>query len=191
MRPVPAAIDPFHAVAIGALAHQLAAEGRSVIHMEYGQPSTGAPAAAIATAHRVLDADPMGYWESAALKARIARHYAESCGAHITPEQVILTCGASPALVLALSTLFAPGDRVALARPGYVAYRNTLKALHIAPVELACGEAQRYQLTAADLAAVDPAVQGVILASPANPTGAGSAPPGQGLWSWRRRAAAP
>ena len=176
MRPAPPAIDPFHAISIGALAHQLAAQGRSIIHMEYGQPSTGAPAAAIATAHRVLDADPMGYWESAALKARIARHYAESCGAHITPEQVILTCGASPALVLALSTLFAPGDRVALARPGYVAYRNTLKALHIAPVELACGEAQRYQLTAADLAAVDPAVQGVILASPANPTGTLIAP---------------
>jgi aspartate/methionine/tyrosine aminotransferase len=73
--------------------------------------------------------------------------------------------------VLALSTLFAPGARVALARPGYVAYRNVLKALHMQPVELDCGEAERFQLTAAALAALAPAPDGVILASPANPTG--------------------
>jgi aspartate/methionine/tyrosine aminotransferase len=167
---MPAQIDPFHAIAIGGLAHKLATEGRSVIHMEYGQPSTGAPAAAIAMAHRVLDADPMGYWESPGLKERIAQHYAES-GISIAPEQVILTNGASPALVLALNTLFAPGARVALARPGYVAYRNVLKALHLEPVELACGEAERFQLTSAALASLDPLPQGVILASPANPTG--------------------
>ncbi|MEJ5976787.1 aminotransferase class I/II-fold pyridoxal phosphate-dependent enzyme [Novosphingobium sp. PS1R-30] len=166
-----AAIDPFHAIAIGELAYQLASQGRSVIHMEYGQPSTGAPAAAIAIAHEVLDADPMGYWENPQLKERIARLYAEEHGVTIAPNQVILTCGASPALVLALSTLFAPGARVALARPGYVAYRNTLKALHMEPVELDCGEAERFQLTAAALAAVEPAPQGVIIASPANPTG--------------------
>ena len=166
-----AAIDPFHAIAIGELAYALAARGRSVIHMEYGQPSTGAPAAAIEVAHRVLDADPMGYWENPGLKARIAARYGEEHGVIIAPEQVILTCGASPALVLALSTLFAPGARVALARPGYVAYRNTLKALHMEPVELDCGEAERFQLTAAALAAVEPAPQGVIIASPANPTG--------------------
>ena len=166
-----AEIAPFHAIAIGELAYALQAQGRSVIHMEYGQPSTGAPAAAIAVAHRVLDADPMGYWENPELKARIARHYAEAHGVAVAPEQVILTCGASPALVLALNCLFAPGARVALARPGYVAYRNTLKALHIEPVEVACGEGERFQLTAAALAAVDPAPDGVIVASPANPTG--------------------
>ncbi|HMO67645.1 MAG TPA: aminotransferase class I/II-fold pyridoxal phosphate-dependent enzyme [Novosphingobium sp.] len=166
-----AKIDPFHAIAIGELAYRLAAQGLSVIHMEYGQPSTGAPAPAIAAAHRVLDADPMGYWENPGLKERIARHYAEAYGVGIAPEQVILTCGASPALVLALNTLFAPGDRVAMARPGYVAYRNTLKALHLDPVELDCGEAERFQLTAAALAALDPAPAGVIVASPANPTG--------------------
>ena len=168
---MPAEIDPFHAIAIGELAYALQAQGRSVIHMEYGQPSTGAPAAAIAVAHRVLDADPMGYWENPELKARIARHYAEAHGVMVAPEQVILTCGASPALVLALNCLFAPGARVALARPGYVAYRNTLKALHIEPVEIACGEAERFQLTAAALAALDPPPDGVIVASPANPTG--------------------
>ena len=173
---MPAPIDPFHAIAIGELAYRLAAQGQSVIHMEYGQPSTGAPSAAIAVAHKVLDADPMGYWENPALKQRIARHYAERYGAVVVPEQVILTCGASPALVLALNCLFAPGDRVALARPGYVAYRNTLKALHIEPVELDCGEAERFQLTAEAVAALDPAPAGLIVASPANPTGTVIAP---------------
>ena len=166
-----AEIDPFHAIAIGELAYRLAAQGRSVIHMEYGQPSTGAPAPAIAAAHCVLDADPMGYWENPGLKERIARHYAEAYGVAVAPEQVILTCGASPALVLALNTLFAPGDRVALARPGYVAYRNTLKALYLEPVEIACSAEERFQLTAEALAALDPAPRGVIVASPANPTG--------------------
>lgn len=166
-----AQIDPFHAIAVSGLAHRLKAEGRSIIHMEFGQPSTGAPAAAIAAAHRVLDSDPMGYWESPALKARICQHYAETYGVAVDPARILLTCGASPALVLALSMSFAPGARVAIARPGYVAYRNTLKAMHIEPVELPCGEAERFQLTAAALAALDPAPDGVIIASPANPTG--------------------
>ena len=166
-----AQIEPFHAIAVSGLAHRLKAEGRSIIHMEFGQPSTGAPAAAIAAAHRVLDSDPMGYWESPALKARICQHYAETYGVEVDPSRILLTCGASPALVLALSMSFAPGARVAIARPGYVAYRNTLKAMHIVPVELPCGEAERFQLTAAALAALEPAPDGVIIASPANPTG--------------------
>ncbi len=166
-----AKIDPFQAIAVSGLAHRLKEEGRSVIHMEFGQPSTGAPAAAIAEAHRVLDADPMGYWESPVLKARIVGHYAEWYGVEISPARITLTCGASPALVMALNMSFAPGDRVAFARPGYVAYRNNLKALHMVPVELGCGEAERFQLTAAAIAALDPAPKGIILASPANPTG--------------------
>ncbi len=166
-----AQIEPFHTMSVSALAHRLKAEGRSVIHMEFGQPSTGAPPAAIAEAHRVLDADPMGYWESQPLKLRICRHYAETYGVTLDPAQIVLTCGASPALVLALSMSFAPGARVAMARPGYVAYRNNLRALHMEPVELDCGAAERYQVSAAALAALDPAPDGVILASPANPTG--------------------
>lgn len=166
-----AQVEPFHAIAISRLAHDLAAEGRDIIHMEFGQPSTGAPAEAIAAARRILDTDPMGYWESVRLMERIARHYAEAHGVHVEPEQVILTCGASPAFVLALSCLFAPGARVAIARPGYVAYRNTLKALYLEPVELACGPAERFQITAKALAALDPAPDGLIIASPANPTG--------------------
>ncbi|TYQ18541.1 UNVERIFIED_ORG: aspartate/methionine/tyrosine aminotransferase [Zoogloea ramigera] len=166
-----AQLEPFHAIAISRLAHALKAQGRSIIHMEFGQPSTGAPPAAIARAHAVLDDDAMGYWESAPLKQRLARHYHERYGVTVDPERFILTCGASPALVLALNSLFSPGDRVALARPGYVAYRNALKALHLEPVEIACGPEVRYQLTAAALAAIEPAPHAVIIASPANPTG--------------------
>ena len=172
----PATIAPFHAISVSRVAHRLQAQGRSIIHMEFGQPSTGAPAAAIAEAHRVLDSDAMGYWESPELKARIARHYTETQGAVVAPEQIVLTCGASPALVLALNTAFGPGARVALARPGYVAYRGTLAALHMVPVELACGPAERYQITAAALERLDPAPDGLILASPANPTGTIIAP---------------
>ncbi len=164
-------IEPFQAIAISRLAHQLKAQGRSIIHMEFGQPSTGAPRAAIVAAHRVLDTDGLGYWESPALKARLARHYRDAYGLDIDPERFILTCGASPALVLALSASFSPGDRVALARPGYVAYRNTLRALHMTPVEIARGAQDRFQLSAAALAALDPPPAGVIIASPANPTG--------------------
>ena len=166
-----AQLDPFHAVGISRLAHALKAQGRSIIHMEFGQPSTGAPKAAIAQAHQMLDADNMGYWESTPLKERLARFYDERYGIKVDAGRFVMTCGASPALVLALNSLFSPGERIALARPGYVAYRNTLKALHMEPVEIACGAEVRYQLTAAALAAIEPAPAGVIIASPANPTG--------------------
>ena len=169
-------IEPFQAIAISRLARALQAEGRSVIHMEFGQPSTGAPRAAIERAHAVLDTDGLGYWESPALTARLARHYAESYGLDVHPDRFILTCGASPALVLALASTFAPGDRVATARPGYVAYRNTLKALRMTPVEIDCGPETRFQITAEALAALDPAPAGLIIASPANPTGTIIAP---------------
>jgi len=166
-----AAVDPFFAISISRLAHAMKAAGEPVIHMEFGQPSTGAPAAAVARAQQVLAEDGMGYWESPALKQRIADYYRDTHGVAVDAEQVILTCGASPAFVLALTCAFAPGARVALARPGYVAYRNTLKALHMVPVEIGCGEAERFQLTAAAVEALDPAPDGLIVASPANPTG--------------------
>lgn len=162
-------IDPFYAMEINRLAHRL--EGVRVIHMEYGQPSTGAPAAALSVAHQVLDRDAMGYWESAALQEGLSAHYRRCYGLSIAPERFILTCGASPALVLALTAFFSPGDKVALARPGYVAYRNVLKALHLEPVEIACGPETRYQLAASHIEALAEAPQGVIVASPANPTG--------------------
>jgi aspartate/methionine/tyrosine aminotransferase len=168
---MPAEIDPFYAMDINRLAHRLKGEGRSIIHMEYGQPSTGAPRKAIEVAHRILDTDAMGYWESPDLKAGLARHYQRMYGLDIDPERFVLTCGASPSLVLALASNFNAGDRIATARPGYVAYRNVLKALHLVPVEIACGAETRFQLAAAHLETMEPAPKGVIVASPANPTG--------------------
>jgi len=168
---MPADIQPFYAIQLSRIAHALKAEGRSILHMEFGQPSTGAPKAALAAAHRILDSEAMGYWESAELTARIARHYQETYGVTIDPEAVVLTCGASPALVLALSSAFEAGARVSIARPGYVAYRNVVKALHMTALEIPCGPEVGYQLSARALAAQDPAPDGVIVASPANPTG--------------------
>lgn len=164
-------IEPFRAISVSRLAHEMKAQGRSIIHMEFGQPSTGAPAAAIAQAHRILDSEPGGYWESPALRARIAKLYDDRYGVAVDPERIVMTAGASPALVLALMMRFQPGDHVAIARPGYVAYRNTLKALHMEPVEIDCGPEVRFQLTAEALRALNPAPAGVIIASPANPTG--------------------
>ena len=164
-------VAPFQALAISRRARELGAQGRSIIHMEFGQPATGAPQKSIAVAHRVLDTDPLSYWESPALKAGLAQHYRHAYGVAVDPEQFILTCGASPALVLALASRFNAGERIALAVPGYCAYRNTLRALHLVPVEIRCGPQTRFQLTAASLEQIDPAPAGVILASPANPTG--------------------
>jgi aspartate/methionine/tyrosine aminotransferase len=164
-------VEPFRAIELSRLAHSLAAEGRSILHMEFGQPSSGAPATALAAARHALDTDRMGYWESPALKARLAALYLERYGIEPDPDQFLITCGASAALVLALSISFRAGDRIAMARPGYVAYRNTVRALDMVPVEIPCGPETRYQLSADALAAIDPAPAGVIIASPANPTG--------------------
>ncbi|HET9159328.1 MAG TPA: aminotransferase class I/II-fold pyridoxal phosphate-dependent enzyme, partial [Caulobacteraceae bacterium] len=164
-------IEPFHAIAISKVAHELKGQGASIIHMEFGQPSTGAPPAAIARAHAVLDSDPMGYWASEPLKARISQLYRDRYGVEVETDRLTLTAGASPALVLALASAFQPGAAIAFARPGYVAYRNTVKALHLTPIEIGCDAAVRFQLTADALAELDPAPAGVIIASPANPTG--------------------
>lgn len=169
-------IEPFHAITISRMAHKLSVEGRSVLHMEFGQPSARAPKSAIAAAHRALDSEPIGYWESPVLRERIARYYADWHGVDVDPDNVILTCGASPALVLALLTAFDAGSRVAFARPGYVAYRNSLKSLHMTPVEIACGARRRFQLSAEALVEAGPGIDGVIIASPANPTGTIIAP---------------
>ena len=169
-------IDPFYAIGLSLLARRLEAEGAPIIHMEFGQPSTGAPAGAVAAAHRALDSDPGSYWESQELRVRLSRHYQETYGVDLPAGRILLTCGASPALVLALSARFAAGDRVALARPGYVAYRNTLRALHLEPVEIPCGPEVDYQMTASALERIEGPLAGVIIASPANPTGSILAP---------------
>jgi len=166
-----APVQPFHAVAINRLAHELARHGRDVIHMEVGQPSAGAPEAALQAAERAMRSDKLGYWESGALKERIARHYRDWYGVEVEPERVILTPGASGALLLAFAVLLDAGDPVAMGRPGYPAYRNVLNALGMQPVELPCGAESRFQPTAAMVEALDPAPAALIVASPANPTG--------------------
>lgn len=164
-------VEPFYAMEISRMAHRLKGEGRSILHMEFGQPSTGAPAKAIALAHRILDNDPMGYWDSPKLAESLAGLYLRRYGVRVDPKRFILTCGASPALVAALAANFKPGDSVVTARPGYVAYRNVLKALHLTPVEIGCGPETRYQLAARHLEEMKEPPKGVIVASPANPTG--------------------
>lgn len=175
----PAPVAQFQAITISRLAHQLKAEGRSILHMEFGQPSTGAPPRAIAVAHEQLDAEPGGYWESPHLRERIAQLYADRHGLTIDPARVILTCGASPALVLTLSALFAPGDRIAFTRPGYVAYRNTISALGRTPIEIEAGPDTRFQIAASHVENLADPPAGIIIASPANPTG--TMIPGTGL----------
>ena len=164
-------VQPFHAVDINRLANDLARRGVDVIHMEVGQPSAGAPGTALEAAARALRSDRLGYWESGELKERIARHYRDWYGVELEPARVILTPGASGALLLAFTVLLEPGSRVALGRPGYPAYRNVLQALGMQPVELPCGPGTRFQPTAAMVAALNPAPAALIVASPANPTG--------------------
>lgn len=164
-------VEPFHAVTINRLAHERARRGLDVIHMEVGQPSAGAPRAALEAAAQAMRTERLGYWESGALKERIARHYLDWYGVDLAPARVILTPGASGGLLLAFTVLLDAGDRVAMGRPGYPAYRNVLRALGMEPVELPCGPQTRYQPTAAMIDAMDPAPAALVVASPANPTG--------------------
>jgi len=164
-------VAPFYAVEINRLANARERLGLPVIHMEVGQPSAGAPAAAIAAGHRALAECPQGYWESGALAERLERHYQDAYGLAIDHKRIILTMGASAALVLAMSVLFDRGARVAVPRPGYPAHRNSLHALGLEPVEFDCGADTRFQPTAAMVAAFEPAPAGLILTSPSNPTG--------------------
>ena len=139
--------------------------------MEFGQPSTGAPPRAIAAAHARLDSEPGGYWESQALRERIAALYEQRHGLTISADRIVLTSGASPALTLVLAGLFSPGDRIAFVRPGYVAYRNAVIALGRVPVEIAADASTRFQISAGHIDALAEAPAGLIVASPANPTG--------------------
>jgi aspartate/methionine/tyrosine aminotransferase len=164
-------IVPFYAGEINRQAAGLARAGRSIIPMHLGQPTRGPSEATIAAAARALEVGPNGYWESHELKERLVEHYREWYGVEIATNRIVLTNGASAALVAVFASMFATGERVAVARPGYPAYRNTLIGLGRVPVELDCGAASRYRMTASVLANVDPAPHGVVVASPANPTG--------------------
>src|SRR3546814_10542952 len=107
--------------------------------MEFGQPSDGAPAGAVAVARAALGEPDMGYWESVPLRQRLACHYDDQYGVDLDPQRILLTTGASPALVIALLTGFAAGRRVMSARPGYVASRHSLRAVQMGPGEAECG----------------------------------------------------
>jgi aspartate/methionine/tyrosine aminotransferase len=165
-------VAPFYTSRIARRAGDLARSGREVIPMHFGQPSAGTPPKARAAAFAALEADPTGYFESRELVVRIARHYRESYGVEVAPARILLTAGASAALVAVFAALFEPGDRIAIGRPGYPAYRNALKALGRVAVEIDCDPAAGYRLSAADLGAAPGPLHGVVVASPANPTGA-------------------
>ncbi|MCI2419634.1 pyridoxal phosphate-dependent aminotransferase [Saccharopolyspora sp. K220] len=145
-----------------------------VVSLAAGQPSTPAPKAVREAAAEALHRHPLGYTEQLGLpelREAIASHYERSCGLAVPLDDVVVTTGASGGFLLAFLAAFDAGDRVALARPGYPAYRNILSALGCEVVELPCDETTRFQPTVAMLEALDQPVRGLILASPANPTG--------------------
>lgn len=146
----------------------------ATVRMEVGQPGTPAPAAVRAAAKAAIDSDLLGYTEAMGiepLRARIARHYAETYGVALDPTRICVTTGSSGGFLLAFLAAFDAGDRVALADPGYPAYRNILKALDCVPVGLPATAATKFQPTPALLDAAGGDLAGLIVASPANPTG--------------------
>jgi len=167
------AVDPFIVMDVMAAAAEKEAAGDTVIHLEVGQPSTPAPREALAAAHAALDTDRIGYVAALgipALRERIARHYREAYGVEISPDRVIVTTGSSGGFPLAFLASFDAGDRVALAAPGYPAYRNILAALNLEAVDLPTSAADRFQPTVEALQKVG-RLDGLIVASPSNPTG--------------------
>ena len=168
------AVPPFIAMEVLRDANERAARGENVLHLEVGQPSTGAPRAVIEAAKRALDREQLGYTEALGippLRQRIARHYRDMYGVSVDPARVIATTGSSGAFLLSFLAAFDPGDRVALAAPGYPAYRNILVALGITPLNLLTGAETRFQPTPALLDQVDGRIDGLIVASPSNPAG--------------------
>ncbi len=169
------AIPPFIVMDVMKAAAEREAMGAGVLHMEVGQPSTPAPGGVIAAAKRALDGDLLGYTLATGilpLRQRIVRHYLEYYGVTLSPERICVTTGSSAAFLLTFIAAFDPGDKVAILRPGYPCYRNILGALDIEAVEVPVGPDSRFQPT---LAALDAAgggdLDGLLIASPANPTG--------------------
>ena len=165
------AVEAFRAMDVMEAARKAEAGGADVIHMEVGQPGAPAPLRAREAAARLLKKGaPMGYTVALGLpelRARIARHIKDSYGAEVPAERVVVTAGSSAGFILAFLALFDQGDAVVLGDPGYPSYRNTLQALGLEARRVATGDATRFQPTPADLG--DAA--GMLVASPANPTG--------------------
>lgn len=171
------AVEPFHAIDVLAEANRRRAAGRSVVSLAVGQPSHPAPAVALEAARQALETGRLGYTDALgtqSLRQAIAQHYAEYYGTTVAPERIAVMTGSSAAFNVAFLTLFDAGDRVAITRPGYPAYRNILAALGLQPVEIAVGEETGHTLTPDALKAAEAEfgrIKGVLLASPANPTG--------------------
>jgi len=167
-------VPPFIVMDVMRAAAERAAGGADVLHLEVGQPATGAPQAVIAAAQAALARDILGYTDALgipSLRQAIARHYRDRHDIDLDPERVVVTTGSSGAFLLAFLAAFDAGDRVGLATPAYPAYRNILSALDLRPVALEAGAADRYQATL-DLVRRSPEpLDGLIVASPANPTG--------------------
>ena len=169
-------VPPFMVMDVMAAAERLEAQGRTIVHMEVGQPAAGAPASAIAAVRAALGNGAHGYTAAlgiASLRRRIAQSYAQWHGVEVDPERVVVTTGSSAAFMLAFLALFEVGDRVAVAVPGYPPYRHILSALGCEPVLIETGAATRWALTADLLLAQHRArpLKGVVVGSPANPTG--------------------
>ncbi|MBI1202838.1 MAG: aminotransferase class I/II-fold pyridoxal phosphate-dependent enzyme [Rhodopseudomonas sp.] len=168
-------VPPFIVMDVMAAAAALEAQGRSIVHMEVGQPARPAPATALAAARAALG-QRIAYTEALgvpSLRRRIARHYGEVHGLDLDPGRVVVTTGSSGGFILAFLALFEPGDRVALANPGYPPYRHILSALGCEPVLIETSAATRWALSPEALIAAHRAkpLQGLLVASPANPTG--------------------
>jgi len=169
-----AGVAPFYAMEILREANARAADGAVVMHLETGEPTTGAPGKVKAAAVAALESAHLGYTEALGmreLRERIARHYQDYYGLEVPVERIMVTTGSSGGLLLTFIAAFDAGDRVALADPGYPAYRNMLHSLDIVPVTLPSTIEDRYQPTVDMLEALDEPVDGLIIASPANPTG--------------------
>lgn len=169
-----ALIPPFIVMDVMRAANERAAQGEDVLHLEVGQPGTSAPAGVIAAVKTALETDLIGYTEALgtpALRRRIAAYYAATQHVEAPESRIAVTTGSSGGFILSFLAAFEPGDRVALAAPGYPAYRNILRALGIEPVSLPSTLADRYQPTIDLLEAVEEPLDGLIVASPSNPTG--------------------
>jgi len=169
-------VPPFIVMDVMAAAALLEARGARVVHMEVGQPAAPAPSTAIAAAQAALKHGRIGYTETLgipSLRARIARHYADAYALALDPARVVVTTGSSGGFILGFLALFEPGDRVALVNPGYPPYRHILSALGCEPVLIETSADTRWALSAEALIAAhrDRPLKGVVVASPANPTG--------------------
>ncbi len=168
-------VPPFIVMDVMAAAAQVEAQGRHVVHMEVGQPFQPAPRTALDAARAALSGR-IAYTEALgmpSLRARIARHYADTYGLDLDPARVVVTTGSSGGFILAFLSLFEAGDRVALANPGYPPYRHILTALGCEPVLIETSAATRWVISPEALIAAhrDKPLAGLLIASPANPTG--------------------